>query len=53
VRRPFEVLLAVSAGLILAFLLLPILALFLRIPEFYVEFLFSSMFLDARATVLR
>jgi len=32
VRRPFEVILAVSAGLTLAFLLLPILALFLRIP---------------------
>jgi molybdate transport system permease protein len=32
VRRPFEVILAVSAGLVLAFLLVPVLALFLRIP---------------------
>jgi molybdate transport system permease protein len=32
VRRPFEVLLAFAAGLILAFLLVPVLALFLRIP---------------------
>jgi len=32
VRRPFEVLLALAAGLILAFLLVPVLALFLRIP---------------------
>ena len=31
-RRPFEVLLALAAGLILAFLLVPVLALFLRIP---------------------
>ena len=31
-RRPFEVLLAVSAGLVLAFLLVPVVALFLRIP---------------------
>ena len=31
-RRPFEVLLAFAAGLILAFLLVPVLALFLRIP---------------------
>ncbi|HEY3069444.1 MAG TPA: ABC transporter permease [Gaiellaceae bacterium] len=30
-RRPFDVLLAVSAGLLLAFLLLPLLALFLRV----------------------
>jgi molybdate transport system permease protein len=32
VRRPFEVGLALAAGLVLAFLLVPILALFLRIP---------------------
>ena len=31
-RRPFEIVLAVCAGLVLAFLVLPILALFLRIP---------------------
>jgi molybdate transport system permease protein len=32
VKRPFEVLLAVAAGLVLAFLLIPVVALFLRIP---------------------
>jgi molybdate transport system permease protein len=31
-RRPFEVVLALAAGLVLAFLLVPVLALFLRIP---------------------
>ena len=31
-RRPFEVVLALAAGLVLAFLLIPVLALFLRVP---------------------
>jgi len=48
VRRPFEVFLAVSAGLILAFLLLPILALFLRIPpEDLLSQLTSEVAVDA------
>ena len=47
-RRPFEVVLAVSAGLILAFLLLPILALFLRIPpEDLLSQLTSEVAVDA------
>ena len=47
-RRPFEVFLAVSAGLILAFLLLPILALFLRIPpEDLLSQLTSEVAVDA------
>jgi molybdate transport system permease protein len=32
VRRPFEIVLALAAGLVLTFLLVPVLALFLRIP---------------------
>jgi molybdate transport system permease protein len=48
VRRPFEVVLAVSTGLILAFLLLPILALFLRIPpEDLLSQLTSEVAVDA------
>ena len=47
-RRPFEVVLAVSTGLILAFLLLPILALFLRIPpEDLLSQLTSEVAVDA------
>ena len=47
-RRPFEILLAVSAGLVLAFLLLPLLALFLRIaPGDLLSQLTSDVAVDA------
>ena len=47
-RRGFDVLLAVATGLALAFLLLPILALFLRItPAALIEALGSEVALDA------
>ena len=53
-RRPFEVLLAVAAGLILAFLLLPILALFLRIPpEDMLSQLTSGVAVDALVVSLK
>jgi molybdate transport system permease protein len=48
VRRPFEIVLAVCTGLVLAFLLLPILALFLRIPpEDLLSQLTSDVAVDA------
>ena len=53
-RRPFELVLAVSAGLILAFLLLPILALFLRIPpEDMLSQLTSEVAVDALIVSLK
>jgi molybdate transport system permease protein len=48
VRRAFDLLLAVAAGIALAFLLLPILALFLRIsPQALIEALGSEVAVDA------
>ena len=53
-RRPFEILLAVCAGLILAFLTLPILALFLRIPpEDLLSQLTSDVAVDALLVSLK
>jgi molybdate transport system permease protein len=53
-RRPFEILLAVAAGLVLAFLLLPILALFLRIaPGELLSQLTSTVAVDALIVSLK
>ena len=53
-RRPFEVVLAVAAGLILAFLLLPNLALFLSIPpEDLLSQLTSEVAVDALLVSLK
>jgi molybdate transport system permease protein len=53
-RRPFEILLAVAAGLVLAFLLLPILALFLRIaPGELLSKLTSTVAVDALIVSLK
>jgi molybdate transport system permease protein len=53
-RRPFEILLAVAAGLVLAFLLLPILALFLRIaPGELFSQLTSTVAVDALIVSLK
>jgi molybdate transport system permease protein len=54
VRRAFDLLLAVAAGIALAFLLLPILALFLRIsPQELIEALGSEVALDALWVTLK
>ncbi|HXV56710.1 MAG TPA: hypothetical protein VD704_02485, partial [Gaiellaceae bacterium] len=52
-RRPFELVLAASAGVALAFLLLPLLALFLRVsPGDLLDALASDVALDAlRVTI--
>jgi molybdate transport system permease protein len=53
-RRPFEILLAVAAGLVLAFLLLPLLALFLRIaPSDLLSQLTSKVAVDALLVSLK
>jgi len=53
-RRPFDVLLAVSVGLVLAFLLLPLLALFLRIaPRDLLSQLTSEVAVDALVVSLK
>jgi molybdate transport system permease protein len=54
VRRPFDVVLAVAAGLMLAFLLLPLLALFLRVgPGTLAAQLRSDVALDALLVSLK
>jgi molybdate transport system permease protein len=53
-RRPFEVVLALAAGLVLAFLLVPLLALFLRIPPGdFVSLLSSNAAVDALVVSLK
>jgi molybdate transport system permease protein len=53
-RRPFDVLLALAAGLILAFLLVPVVALFLRIPPGdLLSLLTSTVAVDALVVSLK
>lgn len=53
-KRPFDVLLAVAAGLMLAFLLLPLIALFLRVsPGTLLSQLGSEVALDALVVSLK
>ena len=53
-KRPFEILLAVAAGLVLAFLLLPLIALFVRIsPSELLSQLTSEVAVDALLVSLK
>ena len=53
-KRPFDVVLALAAGLVLAFLLVPVLAIFLRIPPGdLVSLLTSTVAVDALVVSLK